>query len=72
MAYFNGGTGGYHWLGRYVPLVRTTLVYCDTCGPKLIPGYRHEVEFGRHFDTGFKWAPRYGGNTKCNGCGKEC
>jgi hypothetical protein len=70
MAYFNGGGGGYYWLGRYVPLAKTTLVYCDACAETKIPLPGKPGDIGRHWETDFKWAPRYGGGTCCSGCGK--
>lgn len=81
MTYFNG-SGGYYWLGKYVPLVKTDRVYCDDCAEAAIPlpaigDRRLESEFGfklregnRHHATDFKWAPFYGGDTKCMVCGK--
>ena len=69
MAYFNGGTGGYYWLGKYVPYVKTTKVYCDDCAEKTIP-LKPKGEIGRHWHTDFKWAPHYGGDTKCGVCHK--
>jgi hypothetical protein len=85
MTYFNG-SGGYYWLGNYVPLVETTRIYCDDCAEEAIP-FR-PLEQGppapgdsifngiearnksRHYDTGFKWAPYYGGDARCMVCGK--
>ncbi|MEQ1694751.1 MAG: hypothetical protein ABL901_02825 [Hyphomicrobiaceae bacterium] len=74
MTYFNGGTGGYYWLGNYVPLEKTTKIYCDGCAEAAIP-LPPIAKVGlspgsRHWGTGFKWAPRYG--AKCSKCGKEC
>lgn len=75
MTYFNGGRGGYYWLGEYVPLERTTRIYCDECAETEIPLPPREGCEGssgaRHHSTGFKWAPRYGGGCKCSKCGKS-
>lgn len=70
MAYFNGGTGGYYWLGQYVPLVRTTEVYCDPCAEQGAVPLDHSKPYGKHWETSFKWAPHYGGDRACNKCGK--
>jgi hypothetical protein len=86
MAYFNG-SGGYYWLGNYVPLVKTTRVYCDECAEDAIPFPPLEqgppapgdsVFSGiesrnhcRHRSTGFSWAPYYGGDAVCGVCGKK-
>ena len=68
MAYFNGGAGGYYWLGRYTPLVKTTRVLCEACGEIELP-LKPAGTIGRHWDTGFKWAPWYG--CACHRCGKS-
>lgn len=75
MAYFNGGSGGYYWLGKYIPLVRTTAIYCDPCAETAIPlpeFGRNGDKVGRHWETGYKWAPHYGGGAVCHDCGKAC
>jgi hypothetical protein len=75
MTYFNGGDGGYYWLGQYVPLTTTTRIYCDVCADAAIPLPPHGPNgdsIGRHWETGFKWAPYYGGNAICTRCGKPC
>jgi hypothetical protein len=86
MAYFNG-SGGYYWLGNYVPLVKTTRVYCDECAEDAIPfppleqgppapddTIFHGIEARnggqRHWNTGFRWTPCYGGDARCMVCGK--
>ena len=72
MTYFNGGTGGGYWMGKYVPLVPVTRIYCDACAETEIPLPKKDpggVPGGRHWDTGFKWAPVYGGGAVCAKCG---
>lgn len=75
MAYFNGGIHGWNdpTTGRYVPAARTTRIYCDDCAESAIPlpdkGPNGD-RVGRHWGTDFKWAPVYGGSTKCHQCGE--
>jgi hypothetical protein len=69
MTYFNGGTGGYYWMGKYVPLEKTTRILCDDCAEKELP-LKPKGAAGRHWGTGFKWAPRYG--AKCSRCERKC
>jgi hypothetical protein len=73
--YFNGGIHGWNdsKLG-YIAPEKTTRIYCDECAETEIPlpktgPYGDRV--GRHFDTGFRWAPHYGGSTPCTKCGKH-
>ena len=70
MAFFKGGDGGFHRLdGSYVPYEPVTHVLCDGCGAKELP-LKLKGEIGRHWDTGYKWAPRFGG--RCHSCKEEC
>lgn len=64
MAYFNGSSPHAE---HYVPV---TKVYCDTCAETELP-LKPKGTIGRHWDTGFRWAPWYGGGRKCDKCGKE-
>jgi hypothetical protein len=75
MAYFNG-SGGYYWLGQYVPRVKTTRIYCDACAETEIPlpspedfarDFPNRSPGARHHDTEFRWAPHYG--APCVKCG---
>lgn len=75
MCYFNGRLHGSMNLetGAYVAPPPVTRVYCDGCAEAAIPLPEtgpHGDAFGRHFDTGFSWAPRYGG--PCDECGRAC
>ncbi len=51
-----------------------THTYCDKCAETEIPLPKKEAwkdrPGGRHWDTGFKWAPRWGG--PCDKCWKDC
>jgi hypothetical protein len=68
MTYFNG-SGGYMWLGEYVPLVRTTVIACDDCARKgAVPLDKTAKRGQEHWKTDFKWAPYYG--APCTVCGK--
>ena len=77
MCYFNNDTGGRQSLdtGAWIPYVAPTLIYCDDCAETQIPLPEHGPNgdrVGRHWDTGFKWAPYYGGTTRCCACNKPC
>jgi hypothetical protein len=70
MTYFNGNPGNM-WLGEWHPGTPVTRIYCDECAETEIPlPPREEKPIGRHYDTGFKWAPYYGGSTVCLKCGR--
>ena len=77
MVYFNGGLHGWNdpRTGRYIAPERTTRIYCDDCAETeipLAPADKSEPSWGRrHYDTGFRWAPHYGGRTPCMACGKH-
>lgn len=72
MTYYNGGGGG-SWIGESIPIIPVTAIYCDPCAETAIPlpdkGPNGD-SVGRHWNTGFKWAPLYGGNSICSKCGK--
>jgi len=77
MPYFNG-SGGDVWLGKRTPLIPMTRLYCDACAESAIPlptPEEHALIYpgrspgGRHWNTGFKWAPYYGGDACCTACG---
>ena len=76
MAYFNGDMHGWNdpLTGQYDPGKAHTHTYCDKCAETEIPLPKKEAwkdrPGGRHWDTGFKWAPRWGG--PCDKCGKDC
>ena len=73
MTYFNGGTGGEYWMGNYIPFIPVTRIYCDDCAETEIPLPRKDPanpQIGRHWGTGFKWAPWYGGGNVCAKCGR--
>lgn len=69
MAYFDGGLHGWNSNAGYVPAKPNTRVLCDPCGEVELP-LKPKGERGRHWDTGFKWAPIYG--APCNRCGENC
>lgn len=72
-AYFNGGLHGWNDARGYHPPERTTAVYCGGCAPAAIPlpDVGPDGRTGsRHWQTGFKWAPRYG--AACHQCGEAC
>jgi hypothetical protein len=71
MAYFKGGDGGYYWLGEYKPFVPISHICCDACAETYVP-LKPKGTIGRHWDSGYKWAPWYGGKATCAHCGKEC
>lgn len=73
MAYFNS-SGGYNNFvtGERVPYVAPTAIYCDDCGSEekgLVPYENMRSGNHRIQCRPWKWAPRYGGNTKCTQCG---
>ena len=74
MAYFNGDLHGSWISGTYDPGKPHTKTYCDGCAETEIPLPAKETwqgsPGGRHWDTGFKWAPRYG--APCDKCGEGC
>lgn len=65
MAYFNGGIHGWNSPGGYVPPKPTTRVLCDDCAEIELP-LKPKGTLGRHWDTGYKWAPHYG--AACHRC----
>lgn len=79
--YFNGSGGFRNWSnGEWVPYVAPDKFYCDECAETQIPlptkeaflaQYPGRSPGGRHQDTGFKWAPYFGGDTCCSCCGKK-
>jgi hypothetical protein len=73
MAYFDGRIHGWNDSKGYHAGEPHTATYCDACAPEAIP----LPELGkdgrkgsRHWGTGFKWAPHYGG--PCKECGRAC
>ncbi len=70
MAYFNGTIHGLNnpLTGRYEPGEKCTRVLCDDCAEIELP-LKPKGTVGRHWDTGFKWAPWYG--AKCHRCNRE-
>lgn len=73
MAYFNGSMSG-PGLVRQVHKPMTRL-YCDNCAEASIPlppvnELRGVYKGQQHYDTEFRWAPRYG--APCMNCGKDC
>lgn len=68
MAYFNGGLHGWNSPTGYIPAAKCTRVLCDACAEIELP-LKPKGEIGRHWDTDFKWAPRYG--AACHRCGKD-
>lgn len=70
MPYFNAPLYT-SFMGRPAPQPARALVYCDVCAPCAIPlpAVGRDGRTGsRHWETGFKWAPRYGGTRKCDCC----
>lgn len=68
MSYFNGGIHGWNGPKGYVPAQPCTRVLCDDCAEIELP-LKPRGTIGRHWDTGFKWAPYYG--APCHRCGKS-
>jgi len=68
--YFNGTMHGWNDHKGYHPPKRTTAVYCDGCAETEIPLPPETTDNRgrRHWDSGFKWAPHYGGF--CTKCGR--
>jgi hypothetical protein len=69
MAYFDGGIHGWNGPNGYVPAKPNTRILCDKCGETELP-LKPEGQIGRHWETGFKWAPHYG--APCHACGTAC
>ena len=69
MAYFNGGIHGTWTKDGYVPAAPNTRTLCDECAEIELP-LKPKGTMGRHWDTGFRWAPRYG--AACHKCSKLC
>lgn len=71
MAYFNGGLHGWNDAAGYHAPEPCTAVYCNGCAETAISlpetGPNGD-KVGRHWETGFKWAPHYG--KPCDVCGK--
>lgn len=74
MVYFNGGIHGRNTAQGYIAPEPTTAIYCDDCAREAIPlPQTTRMNEGReHWDTGFRWAPYYGGETKCHKCERKC
>jgi hypothetical protein len=70
MPYFNGGLHGWNDSAGYHPPAPCTARYCDGCAEDAIPLAGNSGDVGRHWKTGFKWAPYYGGDAPCDCCGK--
>lgn len=74
MAYFDGTIHGWNDKDGYHHGKPHTKTFCDACAETAIPLPSKETwtgqPGGRHWGTGFKWAPVYGG--KCDKCGKDC
>ena len=52
-----------------------THMYCDVCAEARIPlpaagPVAINPRIGRHWDTGFTWAPYFGGDATCSKCGR--
>lgn len=75
MTYFNGNMSKHDFAGERMERVRVSRLYCDDCAETAIPlpatGPNGDG-VGRHWHTGFSWAPYYGGAAKCMTCGKPC
>jgi len=76
MAYFDGGIHGWNGPNGYVAPAPQTKLFCDPCAEEEVPLRPKtgvlDQDIGRHWDTGFKWAPIYGGGSVCQACGKAC
>lgn len=73
MPYFNGGLHGFNTASGYVPPAPVTAIYCDACAETCIPlpPKTGKNDGQRHWDTGFRWCPSYGGNIACTSCGSS-
>lgn len=71
MAYFDGGLHGWNDGAGYHSPATTTRVLCDDCAETEIPLTGAPGDLGRHWESGFRWASRYGGKTACSCCGKK-
>ena len=72
MAYFEQRGAMHGWWrsdGGYVPAAPVGRILCDDCGESELP-LKPKGTIGRHWDTGFKWAPHYG--APCHRCGNGC
>lgn len=72
MPYFN--TPLYSsFMGKPAPQPATPRLYCDACAESAIPlpaTGPDGREGSRHWETGFRWAPYYGGSKPCDSCGE--
>jgi hypothetical protein len=69
MTYFNGGIHGRNTAKGYLPPKPTTKIYCDGCATEAIPLDAAQPKGREHWNTDFRWAPRYGGDACCHVCG---
>lgn len=70
MPYFNGGIHGHNDSRGYHPPAPCTAVYCEPCAHAgAVPMDRSKRDGSQHHDSGFRWAPIYGGGRKCDECG---
>lgn len=69
MAYFDGDMHGIWTASGYKAGKPHTCTLCDDCAEEELP-LKPRGEIGRHWDTGFKWAPTYG--APCDKCGRRC
>lgn len=67
MAYFDGDLHFSNISSR--PFQPNTRVYCDDCAETAIPLAGQKGDVGRHWNTGFKWAPYYG--APCHICKRD-
>lgn len=72
MTYFNGSLHGYNSSTGFIPPVPVTQIYCDSCAIKAIPLDKSKPQGREHWDSGFRWVPFFGGDTKCHSCNKQC
>ena len=71
MPYFNAPLYS-SFMGKPAPQPATRRLYCDDCAETAIPlpaTGRDGRTGSRHWETGFRWAPHYGGGKPCDGCG---
>jgi hypothetical protein len=69
MAYFDGGIHGMNTVAGYIPAKPNTRILCDDCAEPVLP-LKPKGTIGRHWGTGFRWAPRYG--APCGRCLERC
>lgn len=71
MPYFNAPLHS-SFMGKPAPRPPVSLVYCDDCAEAAIPlpaTGRDGRTGSRHWESGFRWAPYYGGGKPCDACG---